>query len=237
MKELSLILQFVQQILPAIWITLLISVISIGIGTIFGFLLAWGKMSRLKSVRWLTSIYVSVIRATPAIIMIFIVYYGLPFLFKGWFHLNIEGWQRMYFVIIALTLLFSAPVAEIMRSAYLAVPKGQQEAGLLVGMTKFQVFYRILLPQAFVIALPNFANSVINLLKEGALTFTIGVVDMVAKAQMIVSNNSGGFAFETYGALALIYWVISLAIDKFVSSAEKAYRRKRQTIDGSREAV
>lgn len=237
MKEFSLIFQFVQQILPAIWITLLISIISIGAGTMLGFLLAWGKMSHFKPIRWAAGIYISVIRATPAIIMIFIVYYGLPFLFKGWLHLNIDNWQRMYFVIIALTLLFSAPVAEIMRSAYLAVPKGQQEAGVLVGMSKFQVFYRILLPQAFVIALPNFANSVINLLKEGALTFTIGVVDMVAKAQMIVSNNSGGFAFETYGALALIYWVISLIIDKFVSSTEKAYRRKRQTINGSQEVV
>ena len=117
-----------------------------------------------------------------------------------------------------------------MRTAYKAVPTGQREAGLMVGMNQFQIFYRILLPQLFVIALPNFANSVINLLKEGALTFTIGVVDVVAKSQMIVANNSGGYAWQTYSALAIIYWVISVIIDKGVNSIEASFQKKRRAI-------
>ncbi len=230
MTTLALIYKFLIQILPAIQITLIISVASIILGGLLGVALTRAKLSPHWWWRAMANVYISVIRATPAIIMIFVVYYGLPFLIKGWFHVSIEGWNRMYFVIIALTLLFSAPVAEIFRSAYLAVPAGQKEAALMVGMSPWQAFIRITLPQTFVIALPNLANAIINLLKEGALTFTIGVVDMVAKAQMIVSNNSGGFAFETYGALALIYWVISLAIDKLVSLVESSFQKKRQAI-------
>ncbi|MFD2616615.1 amino acid ABC transporter permease [Terrilactibacillus laevilacticus] len=230
MENIKLIVNFLGQLLPAINITLIVSLSSIILGSLLGLLLAAARLSQSVILRVLASIYVSVIRATPSIIMIFLVYYGMPLLFNGWFHTNIDGWNRMYFVIIALTLLFSAPVSEIMRSAYESISKGQMEAGLLVGMSPFQTFYRIILPQAFVVALPNFANSVVNLLKEGALTFTIGVVDMVAKAQMIVANNSGGYAWQTYCALALIYWVISLAIDKGVSLVEKSYQKKRKTI-------
>ncbi|MCO7175721.1 amino acid ABC transporter permease [Sporolactobacillus kofuensis] len=230
MENIKLIINFLGQLLPAINITLIVSVSSIVLGSLLGLGLAAAKQSESAILRVFASIYVSVIRATPSIIMIFVVYYGMPLFFSAWFHINIEGWNRMYFVIIALTLLFSAPVSEIMRSAYGSVSKGQTEAGLMVGMTPFQTFYRIVLPQAFVVALPNFANSVINLMKEGALTFTIGVVDMVAKAQMIVANNSGGYAWQTYCALALIYWVISLAIDKGVTLVEKSYQAKRKTI-------
>ncbi|MTT32643.1 ABC transporter permease subunit [Terrilactibacillus sp. BCM23-1] len=230
MENIKLIVNFLGQLLPAINITLIVSLSSIILGSLLGLLLAAARLSQSVILRVLAGIYVSVIRATPSIIMIFLVYYGMPLLFNGWFHTNIDGWNRMYFVIIALTLLFSAPVSEIMRSAYESISKGQMEAGLLVGMSPFQTFYRIILPQAFVVALPNFANSVVNLLKEGALTFTIGVVDMVSKAQMIVANNSGGYAWQTYCALALIYWVISLAIDKGVSLVEKSYQKKRKTI-------
>ncbi|GEB77062.1 MULTISPECIES: amino acid ABC transporter permease [Sporolactobacillus] len=230
MENIKLIINFLGQLLPAINITLIVSVSSIILGSLLGLLLAAARLSESVVLRVLASVYVSVVRATPAIIMIFVVYYGMPMLFNDWFHTNIDGWNRMYFVIIALTVLFSAPVSEIMRSAYESIAKGQMEAGLMVGMTPFQTLYRIILPQAFVVALPNFANSVINLLKEGALTFTIGVVDMVAKAQMIVANNSGGYAWQTYCALALIYWVISLAIDKGVSQVEKSYQAKRKTI-------
>jgi L-cystine transport system permease protein len=230
MENLKLIIGFLVQLLPAIKITLIVSLSSIILGSFIGLWLVVMKMSSHRLLRIIATTYISVIRATPSIIMIFIVYYGLPFLTKGWFHINVEGWNRMYFVIIALTLLFSAPVSEIMRSAYKAVPTGQREAGLMVGMNQFQIFYRILLPQLFVIALPNFANSVINLLKEGALTFTIGVVDVVAKSQMIVANNSGGYAWQTYSALAIIYWVISVIIDKGVNSIEASFQKKRRAI-------
>ncbi|MET1249464.1 amino acid ABC transporter permease [Sporolactobacillus sp. STCC-11] len=230
MDNIKLIINFLGQLLPAINITLIVSLSSIFLGSLLGLLLAAARLSESVVLRVLAGIYVSIIRATPSIIMIFVVYYGMPLLFNSWFHTNIDGWNRMYFVIIALTLLFSAPVSEIFRSAYESISKGQMEAGLMVGMTPFQTFYRIILPQSFVVALPNFANSVVNLLKEGALTFTIGVVDMVAKAQMIVANNSGGYAWQTYCALALIYWVISLAVDKGVSLVEKSYQAKRKTI-------
>lgn len=230
MKNLELIGGFLLQLLPVINITLVVSVSALICGSLIGLILTLGKISSNRLFRFLAAGYISIIRATPSIIMIFLVYYGLPFITENFFKTNIEGWNRIYFVIIALTLLFSAPVAEIMRSAYLSIDRGQYEAGTMVGMNKFQIFYRIILPQATVVALPNYATAVINLLKEGSLTFTIGVVDMVAKSQMIVANNSGGYAWQTYGALALIYWVLSLAVGRVVALSEKSYQKKRQSI-------
>lgn len=230
MRNFELIGNFLLQLLPVINITLTVSVSALVLGSFIGLILTLGKIGSSRILRGIAAGYISIVRATPPIIMIFLVYYGLPFITANFFKINIEGWNRIYFVTIALTLLFSAPVAEIMRSAYLSIDKGQYEAGIMVGMNKFQIFYRIILPQATVVALPNYATALINLLKEGSLTFTIGVVDMVAKSQMIVSNNSGGYAWQTYGSLALIYWALSLAIGRVVALSEKAYQKKRQSI-------
>lgn len=117
--------------------------------------------------------------------MMFLVFYGLPEVLLGAFDIDINSWNRLNFVVIALSLLFSAPCSEIMRSAYLAVAKVQREAALSIGLTEAQAFRRIVLPQALVSALPNLGNSFILLMKEGALAYTIGIVDIMGKGQLI----------------------------------------------------
>ena len=106
--------------------------------------------------------------------LLFIVFYGLPKLIESMTDYDINDMNRALFAIITFTLLFGAYISEVFRAAYQAVPKGQYEAGVSIGMTPFQTFYQVMLPQAALIALPNFGNSTINLLKEGALAYTIG---------------------------------------------------------------
>ena len=162
--------------------------------------------------------------------MMFLVFYGLPEVLLGVFDIDINSWNRLNFVVIALSLLFSAPCSEIMRSAYSAVAKVQREAALSIGLTEAQAFRRIILPQALVSALPNLGNSFILLMKEGALAYTIGIVDIMGKGQLIIGRNLGGYSIETYIALAGIYWLLTLAIEKAFKLAEDKLSAGKQPL-------
>jgi L-cystine transport system permease protein len=108
-----------------------------------------------------------------------------------------------------MTLLFGASISEVFKSSYQALPKGQLEAGLSIGLTEYQTFIRILLPQAFRIALPNIVTAIINLLKDIALAYTIGLVDLMGEGNLIISRNMGNYSLETYTAVAIVYWILA----------------------------
>src|SRR5690625_6139902 len=92
-------------------------------------------------------------------------------------------------------------MSEVLRSAYLSVDKQQYEAGVSVGLTSIQTYIRIIIPQAVIVALPNFANALLELLKEGSLAYTIGFIDMMGKANLIVESNFNAHVLEIYLAL------------------------------------
>lgn len=101
---------------------------------------------------------------------------------------------------------------EVFKSAYLAVPNGQMEAGLSIGLTEFQTFQRILLPQAFHFALPNISNAILNLLKDTALAYTIGLADIMGAGNLLIGRNLGNYSLETYTAVAVVYWTLALLL-------------------------
>ena len=141
-----------------------------------------------------------------------LVFYGLPRFLEWWLGIDVNGWSRSVFVILAMTLLFAASISEVFKSSYQALPKGQLEAGLSIGLTDYQTFVRILLPQAFRIALPNITTAIINLLKDIALAYTIGLVDLMGAGNLVISRNLGNYSLETYTAVAIIYWVLALIL-------------------------
>lgn len=220
------VFRYYSDFLPYLGITFAIVIFSIIFGVLFGFLITMAKLSKYKALRFIGNGYTNVLRCTPSIVLLFLVYYGLPEIFQGLFNIDINQMYKGIFVIVTLSLLFSANIAEVMRSAYEAVDKGQYEAGVSIGLTNIQTFLRILLPQCFIIALPNLGNAVIALFQEGALAFTIGFIDMMGKANLIVSLNYGSHAREIYIGLALIYWMISIIIEKGMSKFETVYKEK-----------
>lgn len=208
-------------LLPYLGITLFVGLTSIIAGSFFGMTLAWAKMSRYGVLRWLAQGYTYIMRCTPSIVLLFIVFYGLPKAMEGLFDYDINDMNRAFFAIITFVLLFGAYISEVFRSAYLAVPKGQFEAAVSIGLSPWQALWRIMLPQAAVIALPNFGNSVINLLKEGALAYTIGLIDLIGRGNLIIAQNYGAYAIETYLSCMLIYWLMTTAIEKGFSRLER----------------
>ncbi|MEI4780540.1 amino acid ABC transporter permease [Streptococcus pasteurianus] len=210
--EPSRVITFLPEILSALPLTLWVLVLTILFGSLLGLFLAWSQLSGEKSLPSFVRGYVFILRCTPPIVLIFLVFYGLPRFLEWWLGIDVNGWSRSVFVILAMTLLFAASISEVFKSSYQALPKGQLEAGLSIGLTDYQTFVRILLPQAFRIALPNITTAIINLLKDIALAYTIGLVDLMGAGNLVISRNLGNYSLETYTAVAIIYWVLALIL-------------------------
>jgi len=224
------ILTVIPTLLPYLGVTFEIMLGTIAVGLVLGFFLAKGRLSKHIWQQKVSGFIINAFRCTPSIVMLFVIFYGLPTLFWALFKVDINSWSKGFYVISALGLLFSASAAEIMRSSYLAVPAGQREAALTSGLSEEQSFLRIILPQAFVVSIPNLGNSVIALLKEGSLAFTIGLIDVMGKGNLLISINFGAYAIETYTALAIIYWVLTFVIEQLFKVIEKKFSKGRKSI-------
>ncbi|NLM78959.1 MAG: amino acid ABC transporter permease [Ruminococcaceae bacterium] len=216
------------EILRQAPVTLLISVGSMAIGLVIGLITALLKIYKIPVLSWIATFYVSFTRGTPLLVQIYLSYYGIPkilaFMNIG---LNIGQVPSIVFIYVAYSLNVGAYLSESIRSAIQAIDKGQVEAAYSVGMSKVQSMFRIIIPQAVTIALPNFGNSFIGLMKDTSLAFIIGVVEIMAQAK-IVGARSLRF-FEVYINSAIIYWVICLIMERVLYWLEKKTRKHLET--------
>lgn len=211
----------IQKIAAKIPLTLFILLLAVLFGILLGFLLAVPRIYKLPGLRQIATIYITVMRGTPGLILLYVVYYALPVL------MDLVGVKnnisKSTCLIIALTLNSGAFFAEIIRNAIENIPKGQAEAAYTVGMTRTQALFRILLPQAIINAIPNISNTVLALFKETALGFYIGLVDVMGQAKIMAVNKF--LFFEMYLAAAIIYWVICAVMGALFSYLAKKSRK------------
>lgn len=202
------------ELLPYVGTTLFVAAASFAVALFLAVLTVMGNLGHHKIARIIARGYLVLMRCVPPIVLLFVVYYGAPHLLRGVFGIEIEEFSAVSYAIVALGLLHGAGLSELMRSAYEAVDRGQREAAVSIGLSGFQAFYRIIFPQALVVALPGLGNSIVSLLKDGALAYSIGVIDITGRATYLISKNLGGYVVETYLALALLYWMLSLLVQK-----------------------
>lgn len=215
------------QLLPYLGTTFLVMILSLFSGLILAALTAAANLGKNRILRAVARGYITLMRCVPPVVLLFVVYYGSPYVAYWLFHTDINGWDAIFFAVFSLSILYGANLAEMMRGAYLSVDRGQREAAVSVGLSSFQAFYRIVFPQALVTALPVLGNTVVSLLKDGALAYTIGVVDVTGQASYLISMNLGSYVLETYLALALIYWVLSLITQKLFGILESRLQKGR----------
>ena len=225
--QIKYFLSHLVQLLPYLGTTFLVMILSLFFGLILATLTAAANLGKNRILRAIARGYITLMRCVPPIVLLFVVYYGSPYLVYWMFKVNINDWDSIYFAVFSLCLLYGASLAEMMRGAYLSVDKGQREAAVSIGLSPFQAFYRIVFPQALVTALPVLGNTVVSLLKDGALAYSIGVVDVTGRAAYLISMNLGGYVLETYLALALIYWVLSLITQKLFGILESKLQKGR----------
>ncbi|MFW2106956.1 amino acid ABC transporter permease [Bacillus spizizenii] len=208
-------------LIQALPITLFMAVAAMIFAIIGGVILALITKNKIPVLHQLSKLYISFFRGVPTLVQLFLIYYGLPQLFP-----EMSKMTALTAAIIGLSLKNAAYLAEIFRAALNSVDDGQLEACLSVGMTKLQAYRRIILPQAVRNAIPATGNTFIGLLKETSLAFTLGVMEMFAQGKMYASGNLK--YFETYLAVAIVYWVLtiiySILQDMFERAMSKPYR-------------
>ncbi|XRI79624.1 amino acid ABC transporter permease [Bacillus subtilis] len=208
-------------LIQALPITLFMAIAAMIFAIIGGLILALITKNKIPVLHQLSKLYISFFRGVPTLVQLFLIYYGLPQLFP-----EMSKMTALTAAIIGLSLKNAAYLAEIFRAALNSVDDGQLEACLSVGMTKFQAYRRIILPQAIRNAIPATGNTFIGFLKETSLAFTLGVMEMFAQGKMYASGNLK--YFETYLAVAIVYWVLtiiySMLQDLFERAMSKPYR-------------
>lgn len=198
--------------------TLWLGCIAFSIALVLGLFLEICHSCRFRILRWMAGLYISYFRSTPYIMQLFIFYFGLPQVIP--IMRNIVGETAL---IITIAMNSAAFIAEIIRGGLLAVDKGQKEAALSIGLSSFRTYTEVILPQAFVAAFPALGNSFISMIKNTAIGFTIGVIDLLAQAKILAASSLN--FFEAYIAVGIIYWIVLVVIEKLLRYIETRISR------------
>jgi cystine transport system permease protein len=202
---------FFKILIPGLTYTIPLTLVSFVFGFILALLTAMVQVADIKVLKQIARFYVWVIRGTPLLVQIFIIFYGLPNL-----GLVLDPLPS---AVIALSLNVGAYMSETLRASIIAVPKGQMEAGYCEGMSYIVIMYRIILPQAFKIAFPTLFNSFISLVKDTSLAANITVAEMFMVTQRIVAKTYEPLAL--YCEVALIYLIFCTILTQVQHWGEK----------------
>jgi His/Glu/Gln/Arg/opine family amino acid ABC transporter permease subunit len=200
-------------LLNGLLVAVKVSLFALVISVVGGLLLAMLRMSR-PPVSWIALAYINVFRGVPALVSVIWVYFGVSLLLGVDFSVFQAG-------VIALSLLYSAFMAEIFRSALSAIPNGHREAGQALGMRPIRVFFSVILPQAVKIALPNIGSMFIGMMKDTSTFTVIGLLEVVRVTQNLVSQTFQPFVL--YTAAAAMYVIAAFVIDLVFRLIEGAY--------------
>jgi cystine transport system permease protein len=195
--------------------TIPLTLLSFPIGLVLALVVALMRLSGIGVLSAIARFYVSVIRGTPLLLQLFLIYYALPE-----FGVTLDPFPS---AIIAFSLNVGGYASEVIRSAILSVPKGQTEAALTIGMSYPTTMRRIVLPQAARVAVPPLSNTLISLVKDTSLASGIQAVELLRKAQEIAGPTFQFFAL--YSLAAVYYWIVCLVLSFAQTRAETRLNR------------
>lgn len=205
---------FFSIVLSAFDLSAEIALLSLLFTLILSLIIAVIRYFKIPVLTQFFSLFVTVFRATPLVIELFMIYFALPCLIPP-----LQTMTAFQATVISLTLNTSAFMAESFRAALDSVDKGQLEACYSMGMTKSQAMRRAILPQAFVVAVPSIGNHFIGIIKGTALGFTVGLADMMGQAKMEAALNLR--FFEAYLCVTIVYLVIVLVVEQVLRIIER----------------
>ncbi len=182
-----------------------------------GLIVAFGRMSKNGILRTATKVYISIMRGTPLMLQLIVVYFGPYYLF----HVRISAAYRFIAVIIGFAVNYAAYFAEIYRGGIESMPRGQYEAAQVLGYSKIQTFFRIILPQVVKRILPSVTNEIITLVKDTSLAFVIAVAEMFTVAKQIAAAETTVVPLMIAG---VYYYVFNLVVAVAMERIEKHYR-------------
>lgn len=210
MSLINILLQLSQGMLFSILIFSVTLVLSLPLGL----LVAFARMSKIKVIRIPASIYISIMRGTPLMLQLMVVYFGPYYIFG----IKVVDNYRIIAALIGFVINYAAYFAEIYRGGIQSIGSGQYEAAKLLGYNKIQTFTVIILPQVIKRILPSITNEVITLIKDTSLAFTISVLEMFSRAKALASSSTSMMPFVV---AACIYYVFNFIVEFIMNSIEK----------------
>ena len=204
----------VSQLVGGMFVSIQIFVVTLIFSLPLGMIVAFGRMSNNPLLKGIVKVYISVMRGTPLMLQLMVVYFGPYYLFG----IKITNSYRLWAALIGFVINYAAYFAEIYRSGIQSMPVGQYEAAKLLGYGKVQTFFKIILPQVMKRILPSVTNEVITLVKDTSLAFTICVLEMFAIAKALASSQTSLIPFAAAG---VFYYVFNLVVAVGMEYAEK----------------
>ena len=195
--------------------TIPLALTSFAIGLVLALVLALMRLSSKRSLSVIARGYISIVRGTPLLVQLFVIFYGLPSI-----GVTIEPWPS---AVVAFSINVGGYAAEVIRAAILSVPKGQWEAAYMIGMSHRRALTRIILPQAARVSVPPLSNTFISLVKDTSLASLILVTELFREAQQVAAFSQEFMLL--YLEAALIYWVICLVLSTGQGFLEKRLDR------------
>ncbi len=212
--DLDFVANSTSLLLMGALVTLKITLVAVSCGCLIGLFVGIAELSGYRCIKIPAKIYVDIIRGTPLLVQIFIIYFALPAILD----MRIEPYVA---AVVACSINSGAYVAEIFRAGIQSIDKGQFEAGRSLGLTWAQTMKKIVIPQAFRRTIPQLGNEFIAMLKDSSLVSVIGFEELTRKGQLIIAATYR--SFEIWTAVAIIYLLMTLTISRFVAYLEKKY--------------
>lgn len=203
-----------MQLLTGMVVTAEIFFLTLLFSLPLGLIISFGRMSKNPILRTVTKFYISVMRGTPLMLQLIVVYFAPYYMFG----IKIASSYRMIAVIIGFVLNYAAYFAEIYRAGIEAIPIGQHEAAKVLGFTKVQTFFKIILPQVIKRILPPVTNEVITLVKDTSLAFVLAVAEMFTLAKQVAAAQTTVMPLMVAG---LFYYIFNLIVAFAMEKLEK----------------
>lgn len=213
-------------LLDGVGVTLVLAAITVAFGAVFASVLALMKMSKIPPLRWISTIYIEIIRGTPMLLQLYFFYFGLPLL------IPVLSKQKFVCIAIALVCNSAAYVSEVIRSGIQAVDPGQKEAALSLGFTESSAMWFVVVPQAIKNILPALGNEFIMIIKDTSLGSTFFIGDLMT--QYLLVKGATYLLIEPLVIVGLIYFIMTFVLSKVFGCVEKKMRRADRHTDSGR---
>lgn len=212
MELINEIIAFIPQVLEGLKVTIEIFIITLILSIPLGCIIALGRISKVKILNSITGVYVLILRGTPLLLQILFIFFGLPLI-------NISI-PRFPAAILAIVLNYGAYFGEIFRAGILSIDKGQFEGAEVLGLSKKDTFFRVIMPQALKRIFPPVANEIVTLVKDTALVYVVGLDELLKVAKIASNRLSSIMPFVVIG---VVYLLFNSLITKVLESIEKRF--------------
>lgn len=212
MELMNEIMTFIPEALEGLKVTIEIFVVTLILAIPLGIIIALGRISKIKFIKSITGLYVLILRGTPLLLQILFIFFGLPLI-----NINI---QRFPAAILAMVLNYGAYFGEIFRGGILSIDKGQFEGAEVLGLSKKDTFFRIIMPQALKRIFPPVANEIVTLVKDTSLIYVVGLDELLKIAKIASNRISSIMPFVIVG---IVYLIFNGIITKILEYIEKKF--------------